>query len=221
MKASIYNQTGKGVGTISLPEDVFGLPWNGDLVHQVVMSMRSNARTPVAHAKDRSEVSGGGKKPWQQKGTGRARHGSIRSPLWAGGGATHGPRKEKSYKKNINKKMRAKALYTVLSEKLRSGEVMFVNKLDVGDIKTKKAKEIISALSGISGFEGLATKKRNAVYIAVLGKDENVKKSFRNFSNMRLEDVERMNPSRILNYKYLIISSPDESIKYIAGKLKK
>ena len=96
MDAKIYNTDGKDVGVYKLPESIFALPWNGDLVHQVVVAMEGNARTPVAHTKGRGEVRGGGKKPWRQKGTGRARHGSICSPIWRGGGGTHGPLKETS-----------------------------------------------------------------------------------------------------------------------------
>ena len=117
MEAKIYNQKGEIARTINLPEEVFGVKWRSDLVHQVVEGMRSNARSGTAHAKDRSEVRGGGKKPWKQKGTGRARHGSSRSPIWIGGGVTHGPLKDKNYKRKISQKMRVEALFSVLSRK--------------------------------------------------------------------------------------------------------
>jgi len=221
MKTDIYNQKGEKAGSIELSESIFGLPWNSDLVHQVVISMQSNSRTPVAHTKDRSEVSGGGKKPWQQKGTGRARHGSTRSPIWVGGGVTFGPRNEKNYSKKINKKMRAKALYTVLSRKLKDGEVLFVDKIETNEPKTKLVKGVLSSLASVSGFEGVSTKKRNALYIASTTENDNTEKSFRNFGNVSLGNVLNMNILDVINNKYLIITEPEESIKVIENRMAK
>ncbi|OHA54733.1 MAG: 50S ribosomal protein L4, partial [Candidatus Terrybacteria bacterium RIFCSPLOWO2_02_42_20] len=109
MESKLYNQKAEEAGKIDLPETVFNLPWNSDLVHQVVTAMQANLRSPWAHTKTRGEVSGGGKKPWRQKGLGKARHGSIRSPIWVGGGIAHGPRKDKDYSVKINAKAKKKA----------------------------------------------------------------------------------------------------------------
>lgn len=219
MKAKIYNQTGKESGEVTLSDDVFALPWNADLVHQVVVSMQANARTPVAHTKDRSEVSGGGKKPWKQKGTGRARHGSIRSPLWRTGGVTFGPRNEKDYSKKINKKMRVKALYTVLSEKLRNNEVLFVDSLSFAEPKTKEAKSVLAGLATIKGAESLANKKNSAAFLALGQKNENAARSFNNFSNIEVSTVADMSPVALMNHKYVIITDPKESVAFIEGKM--
>ncbi|MCC2631048.1 MAG: ribosomal protein large subunit ribosomal protein, partial [Candidatus Paceibacter sp.] len=155
MEAKIYNQTGKEAGKVTLPEAVFGASWNADLVHQVAVSMMSNAREPIAHTKTRGEVRGGGKKPWQQKGLGRARHGSSRSPIWVGGGVAHGPRNDKNYSKKINRKMKTAALYTLLSKKFKDGEIIFVDALSFDAPKAKDAKGILISLGGIKGFEKL------------------------------------------------------------------
>src|SRR3989338_3994717 len=144
MKVKIYNQSAKETGTVELPDSVFGLKWNADLVHQVVTSQAANLRRGTAHAKDRAQVRGGGRKPWRQKGTGRARHGSIRSPIWRGGGVTHGPLKEKNYAKKINKKMAKKAFYTVLSAKARDNEIIVLDDLKFAEPKTKLAAEMFS-----------------------------------------------------------------------------
>ncbi len=217
----IYDVKGKEAGKISLPENVFGLKWNSDLVHQVVTSMESTARTNVAHTKNRGEVSGGGKKPWQQKGTGRARHGSIRSPLWVGGGVTHGPRKDKNYNKKINKKMKAKALYTILSRKLKDGQIMFVDDLSLRAIRTKDAKEVLSSLSKTKGFNDLLSKKKNSAYIALANKDVTTEKSFGNFSNLVMDEIRNVNPLDLLKYKYLVISNPEKGLPQITAKLTK
>lgn len=219
-EAKIYNTLGKEVGTYKLPESVFALPWNGDLVHQVVVAMEGNARTPVAHTKGRGDVRGGGKKPWRQKGTGRARHGSTRSPIWKGGGVTHGPLKEKNYDRKINKKMRIKALYTVLSKKAKDGEIVLIDSLSFDSPKAKKAKEVIASLAGIKGFTAMR-KKNNAAYFAIPKKDENLAKSFRNFSNIELDEARNLNPMNTLKNKFIVIVNPKESIKFLEERLKK
>ena len=221
MEALIYNQKGEEAGKIKLPEAVFGLPKNDDLVHQVVVSMQSNLRTPVAHTKGRGDVRGGGKKPWQQKGTGRARHGSIRSPLWRGGGVTHGPIKDKNYEKKINKKMKAKALYTILSQKMRDNEILFVDNFSFIKPKTQEAVSAMKSLSKIKEFKNIISKKNNAAYLALGKKDLNTAKSFANLSNIKIDDVKNLNPMDVVNYKYLIIEQPEKSVKFIQGKLEK
>src|SRR5574343_556524 len=143
METKIYNQNGQESGKIYLPESIFGLTWNADLVHQVVVSMMSSARHSIANTKTRGEVSGGGKKPWQQKGTGRARHGSTRSPIWVGGGIAHGPRSDKNYDRKINKKAKSKALFTILSKKFNDGEILFVDGINFSAQKAKDAKNTL------------------------------------------------------------------------------
>src|SRR3989338_2658557 len=115
MQIKLYNQKGKSVGAYELPARIFEVPANPDVIHRALVAQTSNQRQPVAHTKTRGEVRGGGIKPWRQKGTGRARHGSIRSPIWVGGGGTHGPKKEKIYSKKINRKKRKGGLSMVLS----------------------------------------------------------------------------------------------------------
>ncbi len=216
MEATVYNQKGKESGKITISEKIFGLPWNADLVHQVVTSLTSSQRTNVAHAKNRGDVRGGGKKPWQQKGTGRARHGSIRSPLWVGGGVTHGPNKDENFLRKINKKMKAKALYTILSKKFKDDEVIFVNELSLSSIKTKLAKEVMTSL-----FDKASKKKTNAILLSIPAKNANVEKSFRNFNNLKVDEVRNMNPLDLLKYKYVAIVDPEKGLPQITEKLGK
>jgi large subunit ribosomal protein L4 len=218
LEAPIYNAKGASAGSISLPADIFGLPWNADLVHQVVVSMQANARRPVAHTKDRSEVRGGGRKPWKQKGTGRARHGSSRSPIWVGGGVTHGPRNDKSYEKKINRSMRRKALLVALSRKYRDGEVAFVSDLGLTTPKASQAKNILTALSKVKGLERLMYKKVNGALIATLGREPAVMKSFGNFRNIVVEDALNLNPVSLLASKYLIIVNPEKTIEAMRNR---
>lgn len=220
MEAKIYNTQGKEAGKVTLPESVFDVAWNGDLVHQVALTMQDNARTAVAHTKDRSEVRGGGRKPWRQKGTGRARHGSSRSPIWTGGGVTFGPRNEKRYDRKVNKKMKVAALYSILSQKMRDGEILFVDELKFDAPKTKNAKDALASLAKIDGFETLATKKKNAALVTAKDVSDDARKSFSNFGNVILGDVVNVDPLSLLTYKYLIISQPQESIDFLAAKTK-
>lgn len=213
METQVYNQKGEAAGKFKLPEAIFGLPWNADLVHQVVVSMTSSMRHSIANTKTRGEVSGGGKKPWQQKGTGRARHGSTRSPIWVGGGIAHGPRAEKNYDRKVNVKARRKALHVILSQKMRDGEILFINSLSFGAPKAKDAKVTLLALAKVKGFEKLATKPKNAAIIAIDKKYPEVVKSFKNFGNVDVEELRNVNPVSILNHKYIVIANPEESLK--------
>jgi len=220
LEAPVYNQDGEEIEKISLPENLFALPWKSDLVHQVVVSLMSNKRTNVAHTKNRSEVSGGGKKPWQQKGLGRARHGSTRSPIWVGGGIAHGPRKDKNYDRKVNKKMKAKALFTILSRKFRDNEIFFLDTLKATSTKTKDALNTLKSLSKIKGGEQILSKKVNSSYIAVMKKDTNLDRSFKNFGNIKLDEFRNINPLDIMNYRYLIIDNPVEAFKFLEAKMK-
>ena len=220
MEAKIYNIKGKETGEVKLPENIFGLPWNADLIHQVVTSMQSNARQPIAHAKDRGEVRGGGKKPWRQKGTGRARHGSTRSPLWVGGGVTHGPRKDKNYERKVNKKMKTKALFILLSKKYKDGEVIFLDSISFSAPKTADAKNAIVAISKIKGFERLSTKKVNAGLLALSEKNIFTEKSFRNIGAIKVEETRNVNPLDVLNSKFVIFENPEKALEIFTNKLK-
>lgn len=151
MKVDVYSKLNEKVGAMDLPEAVFALAWNPALVRQVLNSIASSARRPLAHTKGRGEVSGGGRKPWRQKGTGRARAGSIRSPLWRGGGITFGPTSERNYLKKINKKMRQKALYSLLSKKLSDGDIKIIDDLGLADGKTRTAALLLEMVYGKVG----------------------------------------------------------------------
>ena len=218
MEAKIYNQKGAEAGKIVLPAKVFEAKWRADLVHQVVEGMRSNKRSGTADTKGRGEVRGGGKKPWKQKGTGRARHGSSRSPIWVGGGVTHGPLAEKNYKRKISKKMRAQALFSVLSKKLKDGEIIFVDSLLLSSIKTKSALDVMKNLSKASGFKSLANSKKPRVLMALFDRNEKVEKSFRNLPQLEIVFLKNLNPLDVLKYQYLLIENPEESIKFLESR---
>lgn len=143
MKVQIFNNKKEKKGLTEFSEAVFAAKWNPDLVHQVYVSELANARVNLAHTKGRSEVRGGGKKPWAQKHTGRARASSIRSSIWIGGGVALGPRNERNFKKKINKKMRKSALYSLLSKKMAEGEVFILDSFGVKNGKTKEMAAVL------------------------------------------------------------------------------
>lgn len=218
LEANVYSQAGKEVSKVTLSEKVFGVAWNADLVHDVVVSMQSNARSGTAHTKGRGEVRGGGKKPWKQKGTGRARHGSTRSPIWAGGGTAHGPRTEKDYARKINKNVRAKALASVLSQKFADGEIIFVDALSFAAPKAAEARKVLTALAGIEGKKTLGTKTTNAALIVLADRDTDAELSFRNFGNVETMQAKDVNPVDLLTYKYVIVAKPEEALKTLEAR---
>jgi large subunit ribosomal protein L4 len=219
LEANVYSQEGKEVSHIALPEKVFGAAWNADLVHEVVVSMQGNARSNTAHTKNRAEVRGGGRKPWKQKGTGRARHGSSRSPIWAGGGVAHGPRNERDFTRKINKNARAKALACVLSQKFAQGGLVFVDSLAFAAPKTADARKFMNALASVEHIKDIGTKKANAALIVLTSRDEHTELSFRNFGNVNVMNIKDVNPVELLTYKYVVVAKPEEALKTLAVRV--
>jgi large subunit ribosomal protein L4 len=212
MDAKVFTIAGKEAGSITLPAEIFGLPWNADLVHQVVTAMQANARHSTAHTKGRGEVRGGGRKPWQQKGTGRARHGSSRSPIWKGGGVTHGPTADKKYTQKVNRSMRQKALLVTLSKKYKDGQITFVDSLAFAAPKTKVAKAFLEALS--------INRRKNAAYIALPARHAHALKSFSNMGNVEAGSIADLNPVSVLGKRQLVIVEPKAAFDILAKKTK-
>jgi len=206
MKVPIYNQKGEESKKIELSDNIFNKKINNNLVHQVYTSLLSNRRKPLAFSKDRSEVRGGGKKPWKQKGTGRARHGSNRSPIWSGGGVTFGPRaKERNFKKKVNKKVRQDAIRMVLSEKFRDGEIRIVESINLKEQKTSQMDKFFKSLLKIE-------KKFPTVLFLINSKNKELQKSTKNLSYVKIMNAENIDLIEILNNKYLVISKDILSI---------
>lgn len=201
MEYPLYNQQAEEISKIDLPDSIFGLKINADLLHQVVTSLISNKRQVIAHTKGRSEVRGGGKKPWRQKGTGRARHGSIRSPIWKGGGVTFGPTKERNFKKKINEKMARKALLMAISSKVKSRQLLVLEDIKLNQAKTKEMALILK------NFSKLFEKSRNKPSILMImpSVDNDVKRAAQNLPNLNTVEARNINPLLILSSKYLLL----------------
>ena len=202
LSVSVYNMKGEEVGTTKLPEKIFNIEINNDLLYQAIVVQRAHQRKSLAQSKDRSEVRGGGRKPWRQKGTGRARHGSIRSPIWIGGGVTFGPSKEKKFEKKINKKVKRKALFMALSSKVKDKELILLEKLELKEPKTKLMAEVLEKI----------LKKKNAL-IVISKKDEKIIRANRNLPYTKTISADSLNVIDLLSFKYLILDK--EAIKVI------
>ncbi len=208
LKTTVYNLEGKKVEDLKLPENVFGASKNDALLHQVYVAQAGNQRVAIAHTKDRSEVAGSGKKPWQQKGTGNARVGQIRNPIWRGGGITFGPTKDRNFKRKINDKMKRKATIIALSEKVRSGKLIVVDELK---LRKKKTKEFAVALEKL--------KIKGKTLIALAQSEKEIYLCSRNIGGINPILTGNLNVLDILNNKYLILSK--ESVKFLENKYQK
>lgn len=221
MNADIYNLQNEKVGTMELPALVFGARWNAALVKQVIDAQLANRREPWAHTKTRGEVRGGGIKPWRQKGTGRARHGSRRSPIWVGGGVAHGPRNDRDYSQKINKKMKRAALFTVLSRKAKDGEVKVFDTLA---LEAPKTKVLASALNAILNMKK-GGKRYDVLFVVSAGSADagtvagkNLFRASSNLQKAKALDAASLNVYDILNHKNLFLDK--EAVTMIAKHYK-
>lgn len=210
IEVDVYKQDGSKKGKVSLSNSIFSLPWNDGLVHQAVVNIESSIRSGTAHTKDRSEVRGGGAKPWKQKGTGRARHGSRRSPIWVGGGITFGPRKEKNYTTSINKKMRTKAFFTSLSQKLRDEKVSFVDDILLDNPSTKSAVALVKKICD--------TSSKNVCTVVFAESNPIAQKSFSNIPGVRTSALDAFNTRDVLIARQIIFVSPEETISKLEAR---
>jgi large subunit ribosomal protein L4 len=201
-KVKVYNQEGKAQSEMDLKPEIFDVVAKESVIHQVVVGLMANARQTLVHTKTKGEVRGGGKKPWAQKGTGRARQGSIRNPQWVGGGIAFGPRKERSYKQKINKKMRQKSYFMCLSDKVKNGNLVVVENFEIKNAKTKDM---------VSMIKKLPVGEKTLLALPVL--DEKIVRSIKNIPWVRTILVNNLNTLEVLKYKYLLM--PVESIKKI------
>jgi large subunit ribosomal protein L4 len=202
MDIKTYNQSGKAGSATSVSEKLFGAKMNADLVWQVATSQMSNKRQVLAHAKTRAEVRGGGKKPWRQKGTGRARHGSIRSPIWVGGGVAHGPTKDANFKKTITKTAARVALASVLSSRVTEGNLIAVDALNIESGKTKDGVKVIAGLSkGFTGYKPSA----NILVVLPGGKDDALTlRALSNIPHVQAVRAQDLNVLLALAFAYVI-----------------
>ncbi len=224
IKASVYNQKGEQIEELSLNDAVFGVKVKPEVIQQVVVAQQANARENLAHTKTKGEVRGGGKKPWKQKGTGRARHGSSRSPIWRHGGITFGPRNDQNYSLKINKKVKRKATLMCLSDKAANEKILVLDTLDLSVAKTKEFFTILQnlklrkvakkkAVKSEKTEEVKAPRKPAAVLVILPGKNQNVIKASRNIERVEVIQANSLNVVDLLKAKYLVVAR--DSVKKI------
>jgi len=199
MKISVYNQSGEVVGDIELNDKIFGVKPNLHLLAETVRIQASNLRKGLAHTKTRGDVSGGGKKPWKQKGTGRARVGSIRSPLWRHGGVTFGPRSDRNWSLKINKKAKTKALFMSLSDKATDGKLIIVEGLKLEAAKTKQFVAIMKQL------ESKLSKLGKKQLLVMPKKDDSLVRASRNIPHVTPTLATSLNVTDILKADSMVI----------------
>lgn len=192
---NVVDQSGKTVDEMAINENLWAQDINKDLLHQVVVMSLANKRAGTASTKDRSDVRGGGKKPWRQKGTGRARAGSIRSPLWRGGGIVFGPH-PKDYSYSLSKKIRRKALIHALASKIQEKNLIVLDDFKIDKPKTKKMIEILKKLNILG--------EKNLLVVKLL--DETIKMAGRNLAALKLMNVKDLNAYEILNTTKVILT---------------
>ncbi len=203
MEITVHNKAGKAGETIAVSDRLLGVKSNADLIYQVATSLIANSRQVLAHAKTRSEVRGGGRKPWKQKGTGRARHGSIRSPIWVGGGVSHGPTKEVNFKRKVNRSQARAALVAVLSARARDGHLFVVDSIGLEKGKTKEAAALFATMAA----KGLKEYKKGGRILLVLSGVESDLSIRRATANLKFIDAVRaqdLNTLTVLSYPYMI-----------------
>lgn len=190
----VYNQTGSKVGDVTLEDTLFNVKVKPLVVQQAIRTIQANRRQPIAHTKDRSDVRGGGKKPWRQKGTGRARHGSSRSPLWIGGGVTFGPTKERNFSLKMNRKAKRAALFMGLTDKAQDKKIVVLDTLSLPSIKTKMLADMLKKLP-----------VKKTVLLILPSVDQAVIKSARNISSLTTIQASSLNIEAILKHEYMLL----------------
>ena len=190
---TVYNMEGNEVGTLELNDAVFGVEVNEHLVHMAVVNQLANNRQGTQSAKTRSEVSGGGRKPWRQKGTGHARQGSTRSPQWTGGGVVFAP-KPRDYSFKMNKKEKRIALLSALSSKVADNKIVVLDAFNLDEVKTKKFAEVMSNL------------KVDKALVVIEGENKNVVLSGRNIPTVKVSATNEINTYDVLKYETLVVT---------------